>query len=76
MVSDVLSDVNGRGQRWLAAWDTQDKGKRQTLIREILSHYQATVDFPGSLFVDDLIDMYPEAKVSPYSGSRTRTQWS
>jgi len=65
MVSDVLSDVNGQGQRWMAAWDIQDRAERQALIRDILSDYQATVYFPGSLFVDELTEMYHKAKVIP-----------
>ena len=65
MHTDVLPDPYGRGQRWIQAWDTPDKATRQALIHDIFTTgaYRATVDFPPSLFVDDLIEMYPDAKV-------------
>jgi hypothetical protein len=64
MVSDVLGDVNGRGKRWSKAWNTTDKTERQAIIREILADYQAAVDCPVSLLVDDVIEVCPDAKVS------------
>lgn len=63
MVSDVLGDVHGRGKRWIEAWDTKDKQTRHALMKDILKEYKAAVDFPCSLFVDDLIEIYPNAKV-------------
>jgi hypothetical protein len=65
MQTDVLADPYGRGQRWIQAWDAPDKATRQILMRDIFTSgsYRATVDFPPSLFVDDLIEMYPDAKV-------------
>jgi hypothetical protein len=40
-----------------------DKAKRQKILHEIFDGYQATSDFPGMAFVDDLMEMYPDAKV-------------
>ena len=66
MQSDVTADPYGRGQRWIEAWDASDKATRQALIRKIYKKdsYRATVDFPPALLVDDLIEMYPDAKVT------------
>lgn len=47
----------------LAALKEQDKTKRQQILRELMTGYACTADFPGHLFVEDLIEMYPEAKV-------------
>jgi hypothetical protein len=65
MQNDVLSDTfpYRSGRRWVTVWDTEDKTERQALIRQILTGYKATVDFPPSMFVDDLVEMYPKAKV-------------
>ena len=41
----------------------QDKAKRQAMLHELFDGYQATADAPGSFFVEDLMEMYPEAKV-------------
>jgi len=40
-----------------------DKTKRQKILHKIFDGYQATADFPGMAFVDDLMEMYPDAKV-------------
>jgi hypothetical protein len=40
-----------------------DKAKRQKILHKIFDGYQATADFPGMAFVDDLMEMYPDAKV-------------
>ena len=65
MQTDVLTEPYHRAQRWIEVWDAPDKAARQALIRKIYTSggYRATVDFPPSLFVDDLIEMYPNAKV-------------
>jgi len=62
MVSDVLADVYGRGYPWMDAWGEPDKDKRHARIRDLLKGYQAVVDFPASLMVDDLLEVYPDAK--------------
>ncbi|KAK5218458.1 hypothetical protein LTR47_011730 [Exophiala xenobiotica] len=63
MVSDVLSNPNGRGQKWMAAWNEPNKEKKHAMLRVILKGYKAVVDFPASLMVEDMIKIYPDAKV-------------
>lgn len=58
-----------------------DKAKRHKMLHEIFDGYAATTDFPGMAFVDDLVEMYPDAKVilntrnsgQRWLGSITRT---
>jgi hypothetical protein len=64
MVSDVLGDVRGRGRLWSKAWNSAEKAERQAVIRGILAEYRAAVDFPVSIMIDDMVEMYPDAKVS------------
>ena len=70
MQTDVLSDTfpYHKGRKWVQVFRTTDKDARQQLIREIYEDggYAATVDFPGSLFVEDMIALYPDAKVSQW----------
>ena len=40
-----------------------DKAKRQKILHTIFDGYQSTSDFPGIAFADDLMEMYPDAKV-------------
>jgi len=40
-----------------------DKPKRQAILHKLFDGYAATCDFPGSFFLDDLLEMYPDAKV-------------
>lgn len=40
-----------------------DKTKRHKMLHQIFDGYVATADFPGMAFVDDLMEMYPDAKV-------------
>lgn len=46
-----------------AAMIESDKTKRQALLRQIFTGYNASSDFPGMGFVDDLLEMYPDMKV-------------
>jgi len=65
MQTDVIADTfpYRKGRRWMKVYDTEDKMERKALMRDILTGYKAAVDFPTSMFVDDLIEMYPKAKV-------------
>jgi hypothetical protein len=40
-----------------------DKAKRQKILHEVFDGYLATTDFPGMALADDLMEMYPDAKV-------------
>ncbi|KAH7112940.1 hypothetical protein B0J11DRAFT_542327 [Dendryphion nanum] len=39
------------------------KPKRQALLRQIFTGYNASSDYPGMAFADDLIEMYPDMKI-------------
>ncbi|KAI0423889.1 hypothetical protein F5Y09DRAFT_336213 [Xylaria sp. FL1042] len=41
----------------------EDKQKRQKILHKLFDDYAAICDFPGIAFTDDLMDMYPEAKI-------------
>jgi hypothetical protein len=42
-----------------------DKAVRQKLLAEITKGYSAIVDGPGCFFIEDWVEMYPDAKVIP-----------
>jgi Sulfotransferase domain len=63
MISDVIRDVGGLGRLWIRAARTEDKATRHQILREICKDYRAIVDAPGCFFVEDLIQIYPDAKV-------------
>lgn len=43
-----------------AACREQDRERRHTILHQIFDGYNASSDFPGFAFVDDLLDMYPD----------------
>jgi hypothetical protein len=53
---DVLSDLS-EAPRWRQALD------RELAVDEILKDHVATVDWPGSFFYAEMLELYPEAKV-------------
>lgn len=63
MVSDVIRDIGGLGHQWTQALQARDKVTRHAILREICKDYRAIVDAPGCFFVEDLMEIYPEAKV-------------
>ncbi|CAL5872876.1 uncharacterized protein PFLUO_LOCUS7145 [Penicillium psychrofluorescens] len=52
-----------RGDTLLAALREKDTAPRQKLLHKLFDGFQATTDFPGSMLMDDLMDMYPDAKI-------------
>lgn len=46
-----------------AAMRQPDTVERQKILRLVFSGYNASSDWPGHAFVDDLLDIYPSAKV-------------
>ncbi|KAI1280224.1 hypothetical protein F5Y07DRAFT_396379 [Xylaria sp. FL0933] len=52
-----------RSQLVVAALREDDKEKRQKILHKLFDGYAAICDFPGIAFTDDLMDMYPEAKI-------------
>lgn len=47
----------------IAAMQEPDRARRQALLHRIWDGYQSTTDFPGFWFIDDLMDMYPDAAI-------------
>ena len=47
----------------MRAWDAPTKEARHAMIREILKDYVAIVDYPCCIFLEDLMEIYPNAKV-------------
>lgn len=41
----------------------ENKEKRQQMLRELFDGYEAGLEMPVSACVDDLVEMYPDAKV-------------
>jgi hypothetical protein len=41
----------------------KDKEYRRGLLRKLLTGSVASCDFPGMMFVEDIMDMYPDAKI-------------
>lgn len=54
---------------WSKAAKTEDKDARQEILHYLLTKRKckAAVDYPTSCFVDDMVEMYPNAKVHPQS---------
>lgn len=52
-----------RGDILIAALQEKDTARRHKLLHKLFDGFQATTDFPGSIFIDDLMDMYPDAKI-------------
>ena len=50
---------------WQEACVTVDRSKRQKILKGLYDGggFRSGCDYPTALFVDDLVDMYPEAKV-------------
>lgn len=47
----------------LKAMRETDTACRREILHELFDGYAATVDIPGIFFIDDLMDMYPDARV-------------
>lgn len=47
----------------LDALQEPDKVARRHILRKLFTGYACAADFPAHLFVEDLIEMYPEAKI-------------
>ncbi|KAL7817535.1 hypothetical protein V8C44DRAFT_320977 [Trichoderma aethiopicum] len=54
---------NERAEVVIEAMQESDKEKRQALLHRIFDGYKASADFPGFWFIEDLMDMYPDAKL-------------
>ncbi|KJZ78573.1 hypothetical protein HIM_01964 [Hirsutella minnesotensis 3608] len=52
-----------RSQLILDAMREDDTAKRRRILHRVFDGYEATTDFPGFWFIDDLMDMYPNAQI-------------
>lgn len=52
-----------RAQIIVDAMQEADTHKRRKMLHKIFDGYEATTDFPGFWFIDDLMDMYPDAPI-------------
>ena len=57
-----------------AAMEEQNKLKRRRMLHEIFDGYNASSDWPGFAFLDDLLDMYPHVEVI-LNKRRTPDEW-
>lgn len=53
----------GRGDLVIAALRENDTARRHKILHKVFDGFQATTDFPGAMLMDDLMDMYPDAKI-------------
>jgi hypothetical protein len=58
-----MSNLDTLGKQWAQAYHEPDKKKRQAILKEMLDPFEAIVDYPGCYLVDDLLELYPDAKV-------------
>lgn len=62
----VLSRGDGYLKMWIKALEAKrlgDKERTLKLVREVMTGYVSFTDIPGILFVPELLELYPEAKV-------------
>jgi hypothetical protein len=59
----------------LAALREEDRERRQKILHKIFDGYAATADFPGVAFIDDLMDMYPDAQII-LNGRKSGQEWA
>ncbi|KAM4062777.1 putative tpr repeat containing protein [Hirsutella rhossiliensis] len=52
-----------RSQIIIDAMQEEDTQRRRKLLHRVFDGYEATTDFPGFWFIDDLMDMYPDAPI-------------
>ena len=52
-----------RGELVVQAMKETDTARRHKILVKLFSGFEATTDFPGCIFVADLMDMYPDAKI-------------
>jgi Sulfotransferase domain len=73
MATGMVGNAYGLGDLWSKALQAQDKATRQTLLRGALEPFRAAVDVPSCLFVEDLVEMYPNAKVCEHRSQTSHT---
>jgi hypothetical protein len=59
----------------LATLREEDRERRQKTLHKIFDGYAATADFPGVAFIEDLMDMYPDAQII-LNGRKPGQEWA
>ena len=57
-----------------AAMNEHDQRKRRRMLHEVFDGYNASSDWPGFAFLEDLLDMYPNVKII-LNKRRTPNEW-
>ncbi|KAK3181636.1 hypothetical protein K4F52_007014 [Lecanicillium sp. MT-2017a] len=52
-----------RARLVIAALQEDDREKRHKILHQLFDGWESTTDFPGFWFVEDLMDMYPDAQI-------------
>ena len=58
-----IAPHSSRAQLIIDAMRETDTHKRHKILHKVFDGYEATTDFPGFWFIDDLMDMYPDAAI-------------
>lgn len=58
-----ISPHADREQLTIDAMRERDTARRHKILHTLFDGYAATTDFPGIMFLDDLMDMYPDAAI-------------
>src|ERR1700730_5128695 len=61
-ITDLLSRTHTHGAMWPKAMQTEDKAFQQKILAEIVKGSSAIVDGLGCFFVEDWVEIYPDAK--------------
>lgn len=64
--TQILSREDAFTHKWVQAYEAKhagDKQRTQKLLRELMAGYVGCADMPPIDFLEDLLEMYPEAKV-------------
>jgi hypothetical protein len=64
-VEAVHDDANHLGDIWAPIFEARDKSTQQALLWKALAPSKVAVDAPSCILVDDLIEIFLDAKVFP-----------
>jgi hypothetical protein len=62
----MISFPYTEARQWQQALHTKDTAARRKLLKQIYQNHgcRSAVDYPTAAFVEDLVEMYPDAKVN------------
>jgi len=61
-MKETATQRNGAGL-WIRVGESKAKAERQAALREALQGFRSCVDFPSSVYWEDLMEMNPDAKI-------------